>query len=98
MLTVDFNKKIGTYTSIYGGISLECAFYDSNCLLAGFTAAKEPNLVIADKEHLVNCSDLLPRTIKNVRLNTYYKNMVDVALILVQMGIEVTLYHEKPQI
>lgn len=97
MLTVNFHKKMGSYTFIYGGLSLECGIYVSNTLLAGYTSSKTLNLVIADKEHLINCSDLLPNMVKNVRLNTYYKNMVDVALILVQMGMEVTLYYEKPQ-
>lgn len=97
MLNINFNCPVGNYTYKYGGLSLECKFYESNALLAGTTAVKDVNVVIANMEHLLNCSDLLPKMITNVKLNTAWRNTKDVAFALAQMGIEVTLYYKELQ-
>ena len=97
MLIVDFKRPIGSYTYKYHGLSLECKFYESNALLVGTTAVKDVNVVIANMEHLVNCSDLLPKMITNVKLNVAWRNTKDIAFALAQMGIEVTLYYKKLQ-
>lgn len=97
MLVVDFKRPVGSYTYKYHGLSIECTFYDSSVLLSGTTTAKELNVVILNMEHLLNCSDLLPQMITNVKLNTAWADAKDVAFALTQMGIEVTLYYKELQ-
>jgi len=97
MLTINFKYPVGTYTYKYGGLSLKCSFYDSNTLLVGATINKDVNVIIANMEHLLNCSDLLPKMITNVKLNAAWRNTKNIAFALTQMGIEVTLYYKELQ-
>ena len=97
MLIVDFKRPVGSYTYKYHGLSIECTFYDSSVLLSGATAARELNIVIFNMEHLLNCSDLLPQMITNVKINTAWADAIDVALALAKMGIEVSLYYKELQ-
>lgn len=97
MLVVDFKHPVGSYTYKYHGLSIECTFYDSSVLLSGATAARELNVVIFNMEHLLNCSDLLPQMITNVKINTAWANATSIASALAKMGIEVSLYYKELQ-
>lgn len=97
MLVVDFKRPIGSYIYKYHGLSIECTFYDSSVLLSGTTAAKELNVVILNMEHLLNCADLLPQMITNVKLNSAWADAKDVAFALARMGIEATLFYQELQ-
>ena len=112
MINAYYKTKFGTVYTNYNGKPCQVGIYGGNCLCVFVYKFKDQKTgkmmeslvnLYHNKEHITNQIKeygnlfITPGYIKNIRLNTYYKESMTLAKYFAQEKHTVTLFYKEPK-